>query len=415
MDVVLLTIGDEVLDGRITNSNASYIGQYLTFRGHRMMACLSVGDNHDSIMEAINYAQQLKPDWIVTTGGLGPTLDDLTVESVAGQYKVPLVEHPETLKKVRQILAQRNRPWTENNRRQALIPQGARVIDNPAGIAPGIVFQNFIMLPGVPWEMKALIDLTPLAAGTGLAPRVWNCFGATESQLDAIIRDLQKTASLTTNQVNDLGVTRVNFRINFPCLEIRAWDLTADESARWDIALLPYTFSNTQGESLAEVLVKTLRKHKLMLATAESCTGGLAISKIVAIEGTSDVVFGGAVTYANEAKNRLLGVSPGMIETEGAVSELVVRAMAQGALAKIPAQLNGACLAITGIAGPTGGTAAKPVGTVWIAVGQRINGNESVVSREFRFGEGRPRHVIQELAVGHAFWMLLHHLDKKMG
>lgn len=394
----ILATGDEIVGGRTVDTNSAWIADKLAALGIDVVAFLAVSDDVDRIVWAWQSAVE-RADLVIATGGLGPTSDDLTSDSVAEVAGVPLQLDDRQAGRIREFFRSRGRAMPENNLRQAMIPAGADVIDNPVGTAPGyrvaIARGNGttavgMVFPGVPREMKPMFEdaaLPWIAARTDpgrvVVSRTFSTFGLPESALDERLRGAVPA---------ERG--RLAFRASFPKISVRVSVAGSPEGAAAELDALAGEVRARIGDvvyadddsSMEQVVGALLAERGLMLATAESCTGGLIGSRITDVAGSSDYYSGGIVAYSNDLKQRVLGVSVKTLEEFGAVSEQTAREMATGALRVGAADI---AVSTTGIAGPGGGTADKPVGTVAIAIATRSNGAENVDSRLHRFWGGR--------------------------
>ena len=385
----VVTVGDELLLGETTDTNAAWLGRELARRGIPVARRWTVGDEEERIQDAVARALEAA-DLVLVTGGLGPTPDDLTRDAVAALLEHPLEEDGEVLEAIRTKFRERGvDELPEPNRRVAQVPRGARKLENPHGTAPGLAMEaegggRVILLPGVPRELKGIVagsldGLLEAWFGDRLPPvhlRTLHTTGIPESLLSQRVDEVLP---------EDMGPVRLAFLPDRRGVDLRltAVGVEEEEAARWfdrvEEALAPvvdpWRFEALEGD-LVEAVSEALRDAGTTVATAESCTGGLVAKRLTDRPGSSDVFLGGVVAYANRAKQELLGVAAGVLEEHGAVSEAVARAMAEGARARFG---TGAGLGITGVAGPDGGTEAKPVGTVWYAVAL---GGRTVARRE---------------------------------
>jgi nicotinamide-nucleotide amidase len=373
MDLELLTIGTELLLGFTVDTNGAEIARALAAIGVRVARRTSVGDTPDAIREAVRDALS-RTGAVLTTGGLGPTRDDMSKTVVAELYGMPLEFDQAMWEELVARFARLGRAPAASNRGQAEVPRGATVLPNRWGTAPGLWFEGppglVIMLPGVPGEMRKLVEhevvprLAARSQGGVIRSRVVRTTGIPESTLAERLGEIERdVAPLTLAYLP--GFDGVDLRLS-------AWGLRPDEAdARLaaGAALLREragAFAYGEGEDdLAAIVLERVRGAGLRLGTAESCTGGLVGGRLTAIPGSSDVFTGGVICYSNELKTSLLGVDPGLIAADGAVSESVACAMALGAIRALGVDL---AVSVTGIAGPGGGSEAKPVGTVWLAV-----------------------------------------------
>lgn len=382
MDLELVTIGTELLLGFTVDTNSAFAGRTLADLGVRVVRRTSVPDAPDAIRAAVTEALA-RTGAVITTGGLGPTRDDITKKIVADIFGAPL-EFQEPLW---QALLERYRRFgrvpVESNRSQAEVPHGATVLPNKWGSAPGLWLEGrpglVILLPGVPLEMRNLLatEVVPRLAARGgasvIRSRVLRTTAIGESVLAERLGEVERDiAPLTLAYLPDqVGVD----------LRLTAWNLEPDDAeARLASAadlIRARAGSHVFGEGdddLAAVLLDALRRTEVRLALAESCTGGLLGARITAIPGSSSSFLGGIVAYGNQVKVAALGVPAELIEKFGAVSAEVALEMARGARARLGAE---AAIAVTGIAGPGGGSEEKPVGTVWFGISER-NHEETV-------------------------------------
>ena len=376
MHIEVVTIGDELLLGYTIDTNAAHLARTLAAEGVEISRRTTVGDTAEAIATGVREALD-RAGAVITTGGLGPTSDDLTKPSIAALFGRGMVldeEHLEWMRERFRTLFQR--PMPEANRQQAMLPEGARKLQNNHGSAPGIWLEDdrgrwVAMLPGVPREMRGMLadTLVPLirerlgAERRVVRSRTLRTTGVGESFIADRVGTLE-------GGVGDVGLSylpnaegtdlRITVRNALP-EDADQRLASASERLRTIVGDVVY---GEDGADLAAVVLELCRARGLTIGVAESCTGGLLGARLTATAGSSDVVLGGVIAYANAVKTSLLGVSAEALADEGAVSEPVVRAMATGARTTTGARAG---LAITGIAGPGGGTEEKPVGTVWIA------------------------------------------------
>lgn len=374
--VQLLLTGNEIMSGDTVDSNSALIAQRLAETGLSVHRKVTLGDDR-ALLQAELAQMAEHADLVIVNGGLGPTVDDLTAEILAAVAGVGLEEHPRALDHLQTWCARRNLPLNAANRKQAMLPAGCAVIPNPIGSAVGFELTvgrcRVMCTPGVPGELRAMLDtiVADLAGALGSASERdilrLQTFGLGESSAQQIIAD---------HLPEWPPEVELGFRAGAPQMEIK---LTVERSADLPLrarcqAQLEALFGDHiigSGDCLlAERVLELLRQRGATLATAESCTGGLIASMLTRIPGSSDGFHAGFVTYANDIKHRVLGVSEATLEQYGAVSEEVVREMAMGAMARANADY---AIAVSGIAGPDGGSADKPVGTVWLAWGSREN------------------------------------------
>lgn len=390
MKAEIIIIGDEILYGQTIDTNSAFIAEKLGELGVEVSYKTAVGDEVKKIVEAIHLAQR-RADLVITTGGLGPTSDDLTVKAIAKAFKRNLIFHPEILKKIEERFKARGIEMPKINQNQALIPQGAKALENPLGSAPGILIEEdkkiFISLPGVPKEMKAILGqevialLKPKVSKTKIVHRKIRTTGIIESKLYEKIQDLLKdlkeikVAFLPSYQGVDLRLT-ANLKTSAKSKDVVT---QLEEKIKGRIGEFIYGYDE---QTLEEVVGKMLKDKGKTLSVAESCTGGLIAAKITNISGSSDYFERGVVSYSNQAKMEILGVPKELLDKFGAVSPEVALAMAQGVRKISKTDLG---LSVTGIAGPSGGTKEKPVGLIYIGL---ADSQKSWVEK-FLFGQDR--------------------------
>jgi nicotinamide-nucleotide amidase len=394
MKACIVAVGSEMLTPFKVDSNSLFITEHLNEIGVDVRLKVVVGDDVDELAGQIEGALPWA-DVIVVTGGLGPTEDDVTRDAVSRVLNAPLEIDEAIVEKIRDRFARRGMTMPEINRRQAMVPRGATVLPNPNGTAPGLWIPAgkgaIVLLPGPPREMKPMFEtvlrdhLTPRAGGAGLFRRVLRITGRPESDIDACAQPVygkwtSQAIPISTTILAVLGQIELHLTAQAPS---RAPAEAALDSAVEELCrVLGDSVYSVDGRQLEAVVGDLLRARALTIAVAESCTGGLLSSRLTDVPGSSDYVDRGIVCYSNRAKRELLDVSDSLITEHGAVSEPVARAMADGVRARSGARAG---VGITGIAGPGGGTAEKPVGTVAIAV--VVDADARV--RTFRFIGGR--------------------------
>jgi nicotinamide-nucleotide amidase len=369
----VVTIGTELLLGQVVDTNAAELARALADAGIEVVRHTSVADRPEAIRAAVGESLE-RTGFVITTGGLGPTRDDMTKIEVARLFGKPLQLDTEVLRSLEARFRRLGREMPALNRSQAEIPEGATVLPNPRGTAPGLWVEDtrgrvVIMLPGVPSEMRGLLAeevlprLAPRAGGTVVRSRFIRTTGVAESALAERVGAIEESLEPLTLAYLP-SVDGVDLRVTaWSMPEADAERLLDDAAARLR-ERAGADFYGENGTDLAAIVLEQLRVRRARLVTAESCTGGLLGSRITAIPGASDVFLGGVVAYDNVVKSGMLDVPPELLERHGAVSEEVVSAMAQGVQRQFAVD---AAIAITGIAGPAGGTPDKPVGTVWLA------------------------------------------------
>ena len=407
----VVSVGTELLLGQITDTNATYICQRLAECGIPVYFRQTVGDNFERVQQALRLAWS-RAELVVFTGGLGPTEDDLTKEAVAAALGADLVEDAESLAHLEQFFARRSRTMTPNQRRQALLPRGAVAIPNRWGTAPGVFWEVegrvVVLVPGVPREMRGMVDefVVPELRRRGwvgqdvIRSRVVRTVGIGEGQLEELVRDLLHTTNPTVAPLAHLGEVHLRITARGTPAEV---DRMLDEAEARLRERLGDAVYGTGEETLDAVVARLLREAKVTVAVAESCTGGLVGERLTSVPGSSAYFLGGVVAYSNGAKEDLLHVPEELLERFGAVSAEVAEAMARGARERFGADLG---LAVTGVAGPGGGTEQKPVGRVFLALADR----DGVHSVRADFGEEPGREGVRRLASQAALNLLRRYL-----
>lgn len=397
MKSAIITIGDEILIGQVTDTNAVWISQQLNALGIQVGEMVTVSDEAGQITATLDRYMG-KFDLLIMTGGLGPTTDDITKQTLAGYFNSKMVTHPEIRDRITRYFKERGRAMIESNLRQADVPEVCRVLMNDHGSAPGMWFEKqgsiLISLPGVPYEMMGLMEdhVIPELMQRNNVPHVVHrtimTQGVPESYLAALLRDWESAlpACVKLAYLPRPGIVRLRLTVVDKCAKDAEQILDVIISKLLDI--IPEHIFGYDDVTLEESLGELLRERGLTLASAESCTGGNIARMITSVPGSSSYYSGSVVAYENRIKSAVLGVDPGVIEKEGAVSREVVELMAQGIR-----KLLGTDTAIStsGIAGPDGGTGEKPVGTTWICVQY---GNDSY-AKMYRFGGTRERIIDQ--------------------
>lgn len=362
LSVGVIAVGDEILEGRILDAHSQHISEEMRRWGASVRWHLSLGDSPGELSAALKTMPG-PVDWILITGGLGPTEDDRTREEIASALQIDLVENDEAWQEIHRRLSRRGFEPTRNNRKQAFFPRGATVLSNPNGSAPGFSVTTsedtrIYALPGVPHEFRAMFeehvmgDLKSHSGLSALKGEILDFVGVPESQLDEWISERIPDDQLFQICVRGWGQ-----------IEVR---LPEGVSLQNEVAeVFGARFIGTGGLPVEEHLVQRAMDAGLSLTTAESCTGGMISSRLVNVAGSSRVFPCSWVCYSNSSKTRELGVDPALIEKHGAVSQPVVEQMAFKAREKSGADL---AISVSGVAGPGGGTELKPVGTVWLAL-----------------------------------------------
>lgn len=372
MIVEIISIGTELLLGDVIDTNSAYIAEKLTENGFDIHYVSTVGDNLERIIKTIKRAKQ-RADIIITSGGLGPTDDDLTREAIAASMDLGLNKKQELLREIKSYFKEKNYSMTVNNEKQACLPVGATAIPNGKGTAPGILLERddiiIISMPGVPGEMKNMLERSILPYLKDLSAeliqsRVLNFFGIGESSLEMEIKDiLDKQTNPTIALLAGKGEVKVRITSKASSKE-KVGELIAavEKEIRGRVGEYIYG-SNDKG--LAVVVGELLKEKGLCMATAESCTGGLLGDRITNIPGSSEYFQGGVIAYSNQMKHKFLRVKEDTLKEYGAVSAETAQEMAEGIQGNMNADIG---IAITGIAGPGGGSQEKPVGLVYLGL-----------------------------------------------
>lgn len=387
LNIAILAVGDELLNGEIPDTNTATIGRMLGSRGYVPGEGRTVPDDEETIARALRELAA-RNEVVIVTGGLGPTRDDLTARAAARAFSRQLVIHDEALNLIRSFFREQGLEMEPRNEKQALLPQKCAVLPNLLGTAPGFMLQHehcmLMFFPGVPMEMEAMVEaeaLPRLEALSGGHPprceRILKIFGLSEP----------KTESLLEGLVFPEGL-EIGFGVDFPMVHLKLRAAGADADMLLDQAevLVQRRIGDfivaRDRETLPQSVARLLRGSGLTLSVAESCTGGLLASWLTEVPGASIYFDRAAVTYSNQSKTEWLGISKRTLLDQGAVSETCARAMATGLRLNTRTDIT---LAITGIAGPDGGTADKPVGTVFIA----LSANDAEQAKGYRFSGTR--------------------------
>ncbi len=392
MKAAVLSIGTELTRGELINSNAAWLSEQLTALGFEVTEQLTVDDDAPRIVEAVR-GLAVRHQIVVSTGGLGPTTDDLTTEAVAQALGVGVVRDPATVERLEKLAAWYGRAMPPNNLKQADFPEGSEVLANEQGSAPGFAValgtSRLFFMPGVPREMRHIFSERIVPRIAALAERNrhqihFRTFGMTESALGQALEGVEAQFP---------GVV-IGYRASYPEVELkvlaqgdtnRAAVQLAERAADEVKRRVGHVIYGDHEDSYAGAVGRSLRDRGLTMAIAESCTGGMLGAMLTSVPGSSEYLLFDAVVYSNAAKSRVLGVSEEILRAYGAVSEETAIAMVRGVLRSSDADLG---VSVTGIAGPGGGSDEKPVGTVWVAVGRR---DAPVFARRFLFRGDRER------------------------
>jgi len=392
MTAAVLSIGTELTRGELVNTNAAWLGEELTKLGFDVVEHATVDDHLDRIVTLLRRFAEVHRI-VIVTGGLGPTSDDLTTLAAARAAGVGLRRDERVVEGIRQKFKAFGRVMPESNAKQGDFPEGAKILANPVGTAPGFAMTigeaRLFFVPGVPREMEHIFDESIMQAIAALAePRAHQVhlrtFGMTESGVAEALAGLEEEYE---------GLT-LGYRAHFPEIEVKV-HVRADSSAHAELLahsiadrareILGDAVFGGRADSFAAVVGRALRDAHKTLAVAESCTGGLVGEMLTQVPGASDYLLLDAVVYANSMKEAVLGVSPELLRAHGAVSSETAAAMAEGALRVAGADI---AISVTGVAGPGGGTEEKPVGTVWFGLAQR---GEPTVTKHRKLPWGRDR------------------------
>jgi nicotinamide-nucleotide amidase len=372
MKCEIVAVGTELLLGNIVNTNAQYLSQKLADLGIDVYYQLTVGDNLQRLSDTIK-SSLMRSDLVITSGGLGPTVDDITKEGVSEALGLKLLPHEASIRKIEEIFKTMGRTMTANNIKQGYIPEGAMILENDNGTAPGVLIEKngkiIIMLPGPPKELYPMFENKVLPylrtkVHSTIRSRMLRVIGVGESAAEDMLKEIFN-AQTNPTIAPYAKEGEVHLRITAKTDTIEEADQLIDEMEDRVKAILGENIYGQDEESLEEVVLKLLQERKMTLSLAESCTGGLIASRLTDVAGASESLMYGVVSYSNEAKIKILGVKEETIRNYGAVSSQTAEEMAAGAK-----RINGTDIgiSITGIAGPGGGSADKPVGLCYIGI-----------------------------------------------
>lgn len=394
MKAEIISIGDELLIGQTINTNASWLGSELALINVKVENCQTISDKREAIIDAFDLAFK-RSDLIIVTGGLGPTKDDITKHVLCEYFHTELIINQEALKRIQDFFVKKNKVMLDINNLQAALPACCEMIPNYQGTASGMWFEKdgkiLISLPGVPYEMKAMMKecLLPKISKyfqvKALYHKTMLTTGIGESYLADIIKDIENQilnqnfslAYLPSPGMVRLRITSPNGNQDKEIIDQYFYQMQS---------LIPDNVFGFENDSLSKIIGEKLNFIKKTIGTVESCTAGGIANEIVSIPGSSSYYQGSIVAYSYELKSKLLNVNPKTLEGFGAVSEETVKEMVLGGLKMLNTDF---CIATTGIAGPGGGTEDKPVGTVWVAVASK----EKIVTKCFYFGDNRERNM----------------------
>ena len=410
--VEIISVGTELLLGSVINSDAQMLSQKLSELGLNVFFHTVVGDNPQRLRDAVEIAKG-RADILITTGGLGPTCDDLTKQTLAAVFGKELVLHEDIAEELRQWFARRGQEMTENNLQQAQLPEGCTIFPNACGTAPGCAFEaegkHVLMLPGPPSECMDMFEkqakpyLSALSEGV-IVSRTLKIFGMGESKLESLLREQMNTmTNPTLAPYAKEGECELRITAKADTEDAaRAMIVPVEEQLRTLLGDLIYGVDVPNLETAA---LNLLNKAGMTLGTAESCTGGLIAKRMTDVPGSSAVFKGGVVSYCNEIKANVLGVPQEMLDEYGAVSEPVAKAMAEGARRVLNCDL---AVSATGVAGPGSDDMGNPAGLVYVA----LAAPDKTVVRELRLS-GASRSRVRITAAHHAFHMVLQYFREK--
>jgi nicotinamide-nucleotide amidase len=400
MSAEIICVGTELLLGEILNSNVQFLAQELAQLGIPHYYQTVVGDNLQRIHQVMETALQ-RASILIFTGGLGPTTDDLTTEAIAAFFKTPLQERPEVIADITEKFSKIGRTMAANNRKQALLPQGADILANPTGTAPGLIWQpqpgiTLLTFPGVPSEMKRMWQETAIPylksqgwGQTSIYSQVLRFRGIGESTLAEKVAPFFELQNPTVAPYAGMGEVRLRISSRASS-EVEALAAIAPIAAQIQ-AIAGWDYFGKDDDTLGSVVGEKLRQKGQTVSVAESCTGGGLGAMLTEVAGSSDYFWGGVIAYDNRVKVSSLGVNPQDLAQYGAVSSLVAEQMALGVKTRLGTDWG---ISITGIAGPGGGSEQKPVGLVYIGL---ATPDGTVISQEHRFGAIRGREAVRYL------------------
>ena len=374
MNCCIITIGDELLIGQVVDTNSAWIGQEMSKLGVHVHSRISVGDREEDIVRALNQAKNVS-DIILITGGLGPTNDDITKSTLCKYFGAKIIVDERVLSDVKYFFERLNRPMLESNLKQAEVPDNCEVIKNKNGTAPGMLFnidgKIFISMPGVPIEMKPMMTeeviprLKKLFSFPIIIHRTIMTCGIGESFLAEIIKQWEENLPSNFRFAYLPALNQLRLRITATGSDEKQLKELVNEEEKKLIPLISQYVFGFDDEPMESVIGKLLKEKNAFVSLAESCTGGYIAHKLTSIPGSSQYFDGSLITYSYDSKENFLGVKKETLEKYGAVSEECVLEMVKGVKQKFKTEY---AIAVSGIAGPGGGTPDKPVGTVWISV-----------------------------------------------
>jgi len=395
MNVHLLTIGDEILIGQVVDTNSAWMAQQLNLIGAQVQGITSISDELEDIVDNL---ERILPqaDVILMTGGLGPTRDDVTKKALAEFFQTGFVFSQETYDRILKLFERWGRTSTEAHRQQCFMPQNATLLYNKMGTAPGMWFEHqgkiVVSMPGIPYEMKYLMEhqviprLREHFPAKPIAHRTILTVGEGESRIADRIATFEANLPSYIKLAYLPNIGQVRLRLTGRNSDLQLLNTELDARKAELEGLLPELIFGSEKEQLEEVIGRILQERRLTLATAESCTGGYVASRITMVPGSSSYFLGSVVAYSNAIKREVLGVAQETLEQHGAVSEATVVEMVKGTLKLLKTDI---AIAISGIAGPGGGTPEKPVGTIWLAIGDQSD----IRTQKLQIGKDRLRNI----------------------
>lgn len=395
MTAYIITVGDEILIGQITDTNSAWMAQQLNLQGIQIIGKTSVGDVHSEIVNMIDFALH-QADLVLMTGGLGATKDDITKKAIADYFGVPMVWHQGTYDRMAFFFNKINRTVSEMNKNGCYMPENATILNNDRGLAPGMWFEHgkkvLVSMPGVPHEMQHLMSdkvLPRLKSSFPMSPIVHRTIltaGEGETmlaeKLSAFEDKLPDNVKLA--YLPSLGTVRLRLTAkgdNEAALNEQLDILKAELEQT-----VAYAVAGYEEDTMPLVIGRMLRERGLKIGSAESCTGGYLAHLLTSVAGSSEYFEGSVIAYSYDLKEKLLDVSSEVLNTEGAVSENCVKEMVRGAVKRMGVDI---AVAVSGIAGPSGGTSDKPVGTVWLAVGDK----NTIITTKLGIDRGRSKNI----------------------
>jgi len=393
----IITIGDEILIGQVIDTNSAWMAQQLNDIGINVFQITSISDNKDHIIKSLDLAAS-RTDLILVTGGLGPTKDDITKQTIAEYFQTRLVRNEEVLGHIQQLLSYRGGKLNELNMLQADVPEHCKVIPNDYGTAPCIWIEKngkvFVFMPGVPFEMQGIVSdqliwrFKDLYKTPSIVHKTLILQGVAESTLAMLIDpwESQLPTNIKLAYLPSPGIVKLRLTAKGDTSENLSKSI--DREVQKVLPIISDWYCGDNDEPLEITLAKLLKANNKTVATAESCTGGKIASLITSVPGSSQYYKGTIVVYANDVKVNVLGVDTQIITIHGAVSQQTVESMAQRVRELLKSDY---AIATSGIAGPDGGTPDKPVGTIWIAIASE----KQVIAKKYVFGDNRERNIIR--------------------